>query len=94
MDGLGYNAAIPAGQDDWPTVQIYGTCRSCEAFIMDYYSTEHYLTIQQYIVQAYAYGLLGTVLMIAAAICTQRERLRPSQDTQIILLSEDGGVMA
>lgn len=94
LQGLTYNINVPAGEDDWPTVNVYGSCRSCEAFLMDYYSTEHFLSIQAYLVQAYAYGLLGTFMMLLAAICIRRERLRPSQDTQVVLLSEDGGVMA
>jgi hypothetical protein len=32
---------VAPGSDQWPTVNIFGFCNTCEAYIMDYYSSEH-----------------------------------------------------
>ena len=39
-----YDKDVPAGTDDWPSVQIYGSCRSCEAYLMDYYTTRTFFS--------------------------------------------------
>jgi hypothetical protein len=89
-----FDPDVPPGQDDWPTAQIYGSCRSCEAYLMDYYTTEHYTQIQHFQVQYYIYGALAALLLVIAGLLRVREHYRPSQEKQIVLLNNEGGVVA
>jgi hypothetical protein len=82
------------GSDDWPTVQIYGSCRSCEAYLMDYYTTEHFQQIQDFQTQYYIYAALSVILFVLAGLLRLREHYRPSQEKQIVLLNNEGGVVA
>lgn len=89
-----FDPESPPGSDDWPTVQIYGSCRSCDAFLMDYYTTEHFLSIQDFQAQYFIYALLAVLLFCMAGVLRIREHLRPSQEKQIVLLNNEGGVVA
>lgn len=50
--------------NNWPTIQIYGNCLSCTAYIIDYYSTEHYHTIQLYSKQMTGYCFTTIICFI------------------------------
>ena len=94
LEGQNYNPDHAPGHDQWPTIEIYGTCNSCEAVIMDYYSTEHYLGIGLYEIQSWVYLWFGFFLLIVAALAALKERLRPAQEKEVVLLTYDGGVPA
>jgi hypothetical protein len=95
LDGVeGLNMNTAPGDDQWPTVNIYGSCSTCTAYILDYYSTEHFQNILSYEHQSYLYMVFGLGLMILAAISALLERARPAKDKASILLSHDGGVPA
>ena len=82
------------GSDHWPTVNIYGSCNSCKAYILDYYSTEHYQNIRQFENQSYLYYVAGFFFMVGAAILAMFERKRPNKENKIVLLSQERGVVA
>jgi hypothetical protein len=92
--GQSYDPEIPAGHDTWPTIRIYGACNSCQAYIMDYYSTEHFVTIQMYDVQSWVYLMIGFFMMIVAAISALKQYFRPAIENEVILLTNEGGVPA
>lgn len=85
---------VAPGKDHWPTVNIYGSCNSCEAYILDYYSTEHYQNIRQFENQSYLYYVAGFFCMVGAAILAILERKRPNRENKIVLLSQERGVAA
>lgn len=92
--GEGYVANDAPGHDAWPTVMIYGSCNSCQAYVQDYYSTEHFQDISKYEFQSWLYLMTGFVLLVFAAIAALFERRRPTKDNKVVLLSQDGGVLA
>jgi hypothetical protein len=92
--GQSYDPEIPAGHDTWPTIRIYGACNSCQAYIMDYYSTEHFVTIQMYDVQSWVYLMIGFLMMIIAAISALKQYFKPAVEKEVILLTNEGGVPA
>jgi hypothetical protein len=95
LDGVqGLNMNTAPGDDQWPTVNIYGSCSTCTAYILDYYSTEHFQNILSYEHQSFLYMVFGLVLMILAAISALVERSRPAKDKSSILLSHNEGVLA
>jgi len=62
LDGTSYNATVPAGEDDWPYLKVYGNCRTCEAFVVDRFSADHFSG------EARAYGTAGRNDAVAAAL--------------------------
>jgi hypothetical protein len=97
LDGLeSMDMNLAPGTDQWPTVNIYGSCTSCTAYILDYYSTEHFQNIRSYEYQSWLYFIMGFFLMVIAAAATLIERVRPTKDKEIVLLSlsHEGGVPA
>jgi hypothetical protein len=85
---------VAPGGDHWPTVNIYGSCNTCQAYILDYYSTEHYQNIRQFENQSYLYYVTGFFLMVGAAILAIFERKRPNRENKVVLLSQERGVAA
>lgn len=88
------NVNVAPGNDHWPTVNIYGSCNTCQAYILDYYSTEHYQNIRQFENQSYLYYVAGFFFMVGAAILAIFERKRPNRENKVVLLSQERGVAA
>jgi len=94
--GKTYDVDTPAGGDDeWPFVYIYGSCKTCEAYILDYFAEEAFEETQEYKQQAIVYlagAMAGFSWTILAYI---KYRILPTSENEIELLgSSDGGVMA
>lgn len=94
MSGSTYNADEAPGKDDWPMVNIYGNCNKCEAYIVDYYSTQHFQSMQNYKVQGRNYLLLSLVGVAVTAFLHVKHRVAPIKDAELELMSNDGGALA
>lgn len=94
LEGETYDPALEPGQDQWPTVTIYGSCNSCQAYVQDYYSTEHFQSIRLYELQSWVYLMLGFFLLCISAVAALAERIRPTTEKTRVLLSHEGGVLA
>lgn len=101
LDGKSYDPSVPAGEDDWPTIQIFGSCNTCTASIVDYYTTSYYVAIAMFNVQAILYLILGFFLYIVGCCCSVSDKLvalkrqrSNAAATKVILLTNDGGVPA
>ena len=94
LDGKNFDPDMAPGQDEWPTIEIYGSCNSCEAYIADYYSSEHYLRIRLYEVQSWLYLWVGFFGLIISAFAALRQHFRPSKENEVVLLTHGGGVPA
>jgi len=84
----------PGGEDEWPFVNIYGSCKTCEAYILDYFAEEAFEETQEYKQQAIIYfsaALSGFVWSILSYI---KYRVLPTAENEISLMGSDGGVMA
>ena len=95
IDGKSYDPTTPAGGDDeWPFVNIYGSCKTCEAYILDYFAEEAFEELQEYKQQAIVY-LAGAVAgFIWALLSYIQYKISPTSENELQLLSSDGGVMA
>mmetsp|Transcript_12181 Transcript_12181/g.22825 ORF Transcript_12181/g.22825 Transcript_12181/m.22825 type:complete len:637 (+) Transcript_12181:181-2091(+) len=90
LEGLSYEKDLPPGDDEWPYVNIFGSCNSCKAFLVDYYSTEHFERIRQYQKQALTYMSYGMVGLLITGILTLKQWLKPAEENQIDLLMNYG----
>ncbi|KAL7576441.1 hypothetical protein ACA910_018241 [Epithemia clementina (nom. ined.)] len=99
VDGQSYNLNDPPGSDDWPFVNIYGNCDTCDAYIVDFYSTEHFQSILSYKKAGLRYGILSGLAFIATGILMARHQAngngKVSTDKGIELLpSSTAGALA
>lgn len=92
LEGESFESDQPPGNDQWPTIEIYGSCNTCKAYIVDYYSTEHFRSIKEYELQSRIYFWMGFLGLILAAFAALVQRVRPTQEKEIVLLTHDGGV--
>lgn len=91
VSGEVYNAEIPPGSDSWPFVNIYGNCQTCEAFLVDYYSTQHFQEIVQYKVSGRNYGLAALISLCLTMMLYIKHLMSPTAANEIELLSSEGG---
>ena len=90
FDNGAYNATTPPGDDGWPFVNIYGNCKTCEAFIVDYFSTEHFEEIESRKKSVRNYGLAACLGLVITIIFAIKQRINPATDHEIELLSRHG----
>lgn len=91
LESVSYNEDEAPGNDDYPFVTIYGSCNSCKAFLVDYYSTAHFDKIREYQKHAWTYVWFGFFSMIVTGALKLKQYLRPAEENQIDLLMSDGG---
>ena len=91
LEGDTYDESTAPGDDNWPYVTIYGSCNSCKAFLVDYYSTEHFDKIKKYQTHAFTYATFGVVSLAITGALMLKQWLRPAEENQIDLLMSDGG---
>ena len=94
MGGSTYDADEKPGGDDWPFVNIYGNCRSCDAYIVDYFSTEHFQKMKSYKVQGQNYLIFSFLGLALTALLHFKHRMDPIAEKELELLPNDGGAMA
>jgi hypothetical protein len=92
MDGLGvtYDYTKLPGNDSWPYVTIYGSCNSCDAYLVDFFSTEHFAEIQTFLVHSRYYGVASAFVGLLALLAGIKQRfMSPSEENEIELLACD-----
>jgi hypothetical protein len=94
LSGNTYDADEPPGEDDWPFITIYGNCNQCEAYIVDYFSTEHFQTLQSFKIQGRNYLIVSFVGFILTAVLRFKHRMDPIAEKELELLPNDGGALA
>ena len=76
VDLMEYNADEPPGEDGWPFVNIYGNCKTCSAYIVDYYSTQHFSDIKKFKTRARNYFISAIVfLALTLGLKAQRDQI-------------------
>lgn len=91
LEGKTYDSDVKPGDDEWPFVNIYGSCNRCEAYLVDYYSTEHFNMIKQYQHHAQNYALVGLFGVIITSILIIKQYLSPAEENELGLLMNEGG---
>ena len=93
MASLGYDASVPAGEDDYPFIKIYGSCKTCDAYILDYFAEEAFESVQEYKLKAAMYLTFAVGGMLFSLVSFIKYRVSPQAENEVELLG-DGGVMA
>ena len=80
--------------DDWPTINVYASCKTCDAYVLDYFAEEAFERRQNYEKQALFYLTGAAAGFGLAFLCYLQHIARPSKDNEVELLSSYGGVVA
>lgn len=89
-----YDPDTDPGDDSWPTVNIYGDCDTCEAFIVDYFSTEYYENVLDHKFSTANYAIASILGIFITSLLVMRQRLNPTADQEIELLSRHGKALS
>ncbi len=95
ISGQTYDPNQPAGGDDeWPFVYIYGSCKTCEAYILDSFAEEAFEDTQEYKHQAIVYLAGAAAGFVWSLLSYVKYKVMPTEENEIELLGSDGGVLA
>lgn len=92
--GMSYDTATPAGTDDYPYINIYGSCKTCEAYILDYFAEQAFESVEEHKQMAILYmtgAIAGFLFSLVAFI---KYKSNPAAENEIELLGHDSGVLA
>eukprot|EP00934_Nitzschia_sp_Nitz4_P002122 Nitzschia sp. Nitz4//scaffold327_size20599//6066//8022//NITZ4_008635-RA/size20599-augustus-gene-0.4-mRNA-1//-1//CDS//3329547943//2122//frame0 len=86
------DSSVPPSEDGLPSIMIYGSCKHCEAYVLDYFAEEAFREVELYAIQARLYITGAAVGAILSCISYLRYRVSPAQENQMELLggSSDG----
>lgn len=85
-----YDYTKMPGNDSWPYLTVYGSCNSCNAYLVDYFSTEHFASINNFLTHSRYYGAATAFVGLLALLAALKQRFNPSHEKEIELLSVHG----
>lgn len=95
IEGQTHDPSIPAGADDsWPYINIYGSCKNCDAYIMDNFAAGAFERLEDYFLDAVLYLGLAFFGMGMSLFGFIKYKLAPPAENQIELLGSEAGVIA
>ena len=89
-----YDTSVPAGTDDYPFINIYGSCKTCEAYILDYFAEEAFESVDEHRRMAITYMSFAFGGLAFSFLAYIKYKANPSAENEIELLGGDSGVMA
>jgi hypothetical protein len=92
--GLSYDPSVEAGTDGYPYVNIYGSCKTCEAYVLDYFAEQAFESVEDHKKMASVYmsgAMFGFFISFLLFITF---KIRPQAENEIELLDSNSGVMA
>jgi len=92
--GETYDKSVAAGTDEFPYVTIYGSCKTCEAYVLDYFAERAFESVEEHKRMALAYMIGAMMGFITSIVCFVTYKVRPQAENEIELLDTDSGVMA
>lgn len=92
LEGKTFDADEAPGGDDWPFINVYGTCNSCKAFLVDYYTEEHFDKIRRYQTHAIHYFIMGVVASFFYAFLALKQWIAPAEENQVTLLMTEAEI--
>ena len=94
MSGQVFDDSQMPGSDDWPFLNVYGNCKTCEAYILDYFAEEAFEKVDHFRVQAIGYFGVFWVGICLSFVMYLKHLASPASENTVELLSSDGGVIA
>jgi len=93
LENMDYSPDEPPGNDGWPFVTIVGKCNTCEAFLLDYYSTMYFANVSSYQTRGVNYAIAGSAsLLLTLILAFRQSRFPVKDDKDMELITSDGGV--
>ena len=92
--GLTYDPSVPAGTDGYPYINIYGSCKTCEAYILDYFAEQAFESVENHKEMAILYMTAAAGGFLFSFIMFIKYKVNPPADHEIELLGHDRGVLA
>lgn len=93
LESMDYSPDESPGNDGWPVVNIVGKCNTCEAFLLDYYSTMYFANVASYQTRGINYAIAGSASFLLTLILYLRQSMFPVEDDKDMeLITSDGGV--
>jgi hypothetical protein len=92
LEGKAFDADEVPGGDDWPFINVYGTCNSCKAFLVDFYTQEHFDQIRRYQIHAIHYFIMGFVASLFYAALALKQWIAPSEENKVTLLMTEAEI--
>jgi len=93
LPSIEYDPNTPPGDDESPFVNIYGKCNSCDAYLIDYFSTEHFNDIKAYETKGLYYGLLGMLSLILTVLHSCRQSKKPAKERELGLIPNENSTI-
>jgi hypothetical protein len=90
----GYDANSPPGEDGKPFINVYASCKTCEAYILDRFAREAFEDVDDYRKQAYIYWSAAVSGFALSFILFLKYKASPQAENEVELLSSDRGVIA
>ena len=96
IEGQVHDPPIPAGPDDsWPFINIYGSCKYCDAYVLDYFAEEAFEKLDDYVMQGIMFMGLGFSGILISFVGFIKYKLDPPPENQMSFLEgESPGVIA
>uniref|UniRef100_A0A7S0UMJ2 Uncharacterized protein n=1 Tax=Pseudo-nitzschia delicatissima TaxID=44447 RepID=A0A7S0UMJ2_9STRA len=95
ISGQTYDPNKPAGGDDeWPFAYIYGSCKTCDAYILNSFAEMNFEDTQEYKQQAIVYLAGAAAGLVWSLLAYVKYKVMPTEENEIDLLASDGGVLA
>ncbi|KAL3935748.1 MAG: hypothetical protein SGBAC_008793 [Bacillariaceae sp.] len=95
ISGQVHDPSIPAGNDDsWPYINIYGSCKYCDAYVLDYFAEETFEKLDNYVIQGVMFMGLAFTGILISFVGFVKYKLSPPAENQIDLLGSEAGVIA
>lgn len=95
ISGQVHDPSIPAGNDDsWPYINIYGSCKYCDAYVLDYFAEETFEKLDDYVIQGVMFMGLAFTGILISFVGFVKYKLSPPAENQIDLLGSEAGVIA
>lgn len=92
--GLTYDTSVPAGTDGYPYINIYGSCKTCEAYILDYFAEQAFESVENHKKMAILYMTAAAGGFLFSFVMYIKHKVNPPADHEIELLGHDRGVLA
>ncbi|CAJ1953872.1 unnamed protein product [Cylindrotheca closterium] len=95
VSGQVHDPSIPAGKDDdWPFINIYGSCKYCDAYVLDYFAEEAFERLDEYVLRGVVFMGLAFTGILISFVGFVKYKLAPPAENQIELLGSEAGVIA
>ena len=95
MSDRSFDAHEAPGDDGFPFIQVYASCKTCDAYILDYFAEEAFEEYDEFRKQSIMYFAGAIAGLVISLVSFTKYKLAPPPENEIELLGcETSGVVA